>query len=41
MNITMVTNAGNDAAARELLTLMGMPFKKAKQESQNKAEAKA
>jgi large subunit ribosomal protein L5 len=28
MNITMVTTAGEDAPARELLALMGMPFKK-------------
>lgn len=30
MNVTMVTTAGRDETARELLTLMGMPFKKAK-----------
>lgn len=28
MNITMVTTAVNDTEARELLTLMGVPFKK-------------
>lgn len=27
MNITICTDAGNDAEARRLLTLMGMPFK--------------
>jgi large subunit ribosomal protein L5 len=27
LNITFVTNAGNDERARELLTLFGMPFK--------------
>lgn len=27
LNITFVTNAGNDARARELLTLFGVPFK--------------
>lgn len=27
MNITICTSAGNDAEARRLLTLMGMPFK--------------
>lgn len=30
MNVTMVTTAGRDETARELLTLLGMPFKKAK-----------
>ena len=29
MNITIVTTAGTDAEALELLTLIGMPFKKA------------
>ena len=28
MNITIVTSAGKDDLARDLLTLMGMPFKK-------------
>jgi large subunit ribosomal protein L5 len=28
MNITIVTTTKNDEQARELLTLMGMPFKK-------------
>lgn len=28
MNITIVTSAHNDGAARELLTLLGMPFRK-------------
>jgi len=28
MNVTLVTNAGEDAPARELLELLGMPFKK-------------
>lgn len=27
MNITICTNAGNDASARKLLTLLGMPFR--------------
>ena len=30
MNITIVTNAAQDGSARELLTLLGMPFKRAK-----------
>lgn len=30
MNVTMVTTAGRDDTARELLTLLGMPFKKPK-----------
>ena len=28
LNITLVTTAGNDADAIELLTLMGMPFRR-------------
>lgn len=31
MNITLVTNAGKDDSSREFLTLMGMPFKTAKE----------
>jgi len=34
MNITMVTSARNDQQARELLTLLGMPFRQT-QESKN------
>lgn len=33
MNITFVTTAGNDADARALLTLMGMPFRRSEAES--------
>jgi large subunit ribosomal protein L5 len=36
MNITIVTNVNKDDEARELLGLMGMPFKK--RELDNKAE---
>lgn len=32
MDITIVTSAGNDEDARELLVLMGMPFARVKQE---------
>ncbi|MFQ5494050.1 MAG: 50S ribosomal protein L5 [Phycisphaerae bacterium] len=35
MNITFVTTAGNDAEARQLLTLMGMPFRKSAEAQQN------
>jgi large subunit ribosomal protein L5 len=27
MNVTLVTNAGNDERARRLLQLLGMPFR--------------
>jgi large subunit ribosomal protein L5 len=44
LNITIVTNAGNDERARELLTLFGMPFKSPERDERakkNKAAAAA
>ena len=35
MNITFVTSARNDSDARELLTRMGMPFRKTEEQSKN------
>jgi len=41
LNITFVTNAGNDERARELLSLFGVPFKLNEQEAAKKASAQA
>jgi len=38
MNITIVTSSNNDEHARELLSLMGMPFKKREQENKKVRE---
>lgn len=38
MNITIVTTSNNDEHARELLSLMGMPFKKREQENKKVRE---
>lgn len=40
MNITFVTNSGRDEGARELLRLMGMPFKKDTKETKAPVGAK-
>jgi large subunit ribosomal protein L5 len=41
LNVTIVTDAGEDPQARELLTLCGMPFKTPEKEAANKAAHKA
>src|SRR5207237_6972533 len=42
LNVTIVTNAGDDVKARELLTLFGMPFKMAdRDEKKAKAQGPA
>ena len=41
LNITFVTNAGNDERARELLTLFGVPFKLNEREAAKKPAAPA
>src|SRR5262249_13647181 len=41
LNVTIVTNAGKDAEARELLSLCGMPFKSPEREAAKKAAHKA
>ena len=35
MNVTIVTTAGDDAGARRLLTLLGMPFRKTAESTSN------
>jgi large subunit ribosomal protein L5 len=39
LNITFVTNAGNDERARELLTLFGVPFKSMEREEDKKKKS--
>jgi large subunit ribosomal protein L5 len=41
LNITFVTNAGNDARARELLSLFGVPFRAKEREAAKKLSAQA
>jgi len=41
LNITMVTTAPNDEQAREMLTLMGMPFKSAESDVKTTKKAKS